>query len=707
MNITHRFSWRVRVGIALLATVVLVLVFHARGGGVEAAEPPAGIKVGRANLVVSVGGVGRIVEARTSFLTPSASGSASGGSSATFIANAVYPRTGGRIAKLFVEAGKRVAEGQVVAIIDDGGVSANAIKQAESDLATAELELRQRQTSDPQRGTRATAEELNAARLAVSSASKRLAQLQRPPRPADVSAARLERSRAKAELAAIPPLAAPVPAGRAAALRAAKRSIVLAQERYDRLFVKPNPADVSLVDAEIKKAEADLAALKQILPAPQAEAIAAVEKAISVAQLRLAKLKGTQPDPVDVGIAVADLQRAQADLAALQRSDPPSADTDLIAARAALEAARLKLVRVQRPVDGVDIAAAELDVERARAELAALLRRPQAVMPEAVEAAEQALAAARLKRERLFRKPDKADVTAARLELDRAHAELAALKIVGPSKAARAANEAARAAARQAIEAARTKVRQVLRPALPADITAARLDIQKAEADLAVLKARGGPASEFDIELAGLKVKAAKAKLAAARSSQNLLTVYSPAAGTVTALYTADGSTVDPTTPILAVADLSKLAVSVDLSEFDVAQVSQGLKAIVSVDALGGKAFPGKVLYTAPSGTDNGGIVTFPVRVGLTAVKGLKPGMNVSVRIIVAQKRNVLQVPLEAVTRDDENNAIVNVVNAAGKILEREVTLGLSNNKNVEILEGLRAGERVVVEEPAAPGEEE
>jgi multidrug efflux pump subunit AcrA (membrane-fusion protein) len=489
-------------------------------------------------------------------------------------------------------------------------------------------------------------------------------------------------------------------------LRAARRNIVLAQERYDRLFAKPNPADVSLADAEVKKAEADLAALKQVLPPIQAEAIAAVEKAISVAQLKLGKLTGTPPDPVDIGIADADLRKAEADLAILLRADPPVSATELIAAKAAIEAARLKLVRIQRPVDAVDVAAAELEIKRAQAELAALLRRPQAVLPEAVEAAKQALAAAHLKRERLFRKPDKADVTSAKLELDRARADLVALQ-AGPSKAALAATTAARAAARQAVEAARTKLRQVLRPALPSDIAAARLEISRTEAELAVLRARGGPASEFDIGLGRLKVKAAQARLSAARSSQSLLTVYSPAAGTVTALYTTVGASIDPTTPILAVADLSKLAVSVDLSEFDVAQVTQGLKAIVKVDALGGKAFPGKVLYTAPSGTDNGGIVTFPVRVGLTAAKGLKPGMNVSVRIIVAQKRNVLQVPLEAVTRDDENNAIVSVVNAAGNVLEREVTLGLANNKNVEILEGLRAGERVIVEEAAPAGEEE
>jgi HlyD family secretion protein len=144
----------------------------------------------------------------------------------------------------------------------------------------------------------------------------------------------------------------------------------------------------------------------------------------------------------------------------------------------------------------------------------------------------------------------------------------------------------------------------------------------------------------------------------------------------------------------VSVSDLRHLAVSVDLSEFDAAQVRGGLPAVVSVDALGGRKLPGRVLFAPLAGVDNGGVVTFPVRVSITSVAGVRPGMNASVRIIVAQRRNVVTVPLEAVSRGS-GAAHVTVVDASGRARPRRVSVGLADNKIIEITRGLRPGERV------------
>ena len=126
----------------------------------------------------------------------------------------------------------------------------------------------------------------------------------------------------------------------------------------------------------------------------------------------------------------------------------------------------------------------------------------------------------------------------------------------------------------------------------------------------------------------------AQLRLATARTAKPLLTVRAPATGTVTALLTVPGAPVDSLTPIAAVADLDRLAVDVDLSEFDVAQVKRGMRAIVRVDALGGKAFRGKVAFAALTGTNTGGVVTFPVRVDIARSTRLRPGMNVVATVI-------------------------------------------------------------------------
>src|SRR5581483_1629997 len=192
---------------------------------------------------------------------------------------------------------------------------------------------------------------------------------------------------------------------------------------------------------------------------------------------------------------------------------------------------------------------------------------------------------------------------------------------------------------------------------------------------LAVLRARGGPASPGEIALARLKVEAARARLESARVAAGLLTVRAPVAGVVT--------------------------------EFDAAQVKRGLEAVVRVDALGGRSYSGRVLTPALAGSDAGGVVTFPVRVSLLrAARGLKPGMNVSVRIVVAERRNVVRIPLDAVARDDEGRPVVSVLVGEEETVERHVRLGLANNKDVEVVKGLRAGERVLLPEPDTGGEE-
>jgi HlyD family secretion protein len=317
---------------------------------------------------------------------------------------------------------------------------------------------------------------------------------------------------------------------------------------------------------------------------------------------------------------------------------------EIDAGRAAIAAAKARLAKLLGPPDPADVSAAQLELDRARAELAALLRPAVSAMPEAIAAAEQALDAAKQKRARLRQGSTRADVTAATLELLRARTDLRTLRI-------------------------------------------------------AMRKASGGSSSTADVpvRLGLLKIQGAQNRLAAARAAQSQLDVTSPWNGTVSAVYVAKGARVDPTTPVASVSDLDNLAVNVNLSEFDVAQVKGGMPAVVSVDALGGETFPGTVEQVALAGTDTGGVVTFPVRISLEDSEGLKPGMNTSVRIIVAKKSDVIRLPLEAVTTNDEDQAFVTVLDESGQETEVEVETGLENAERIEIVSGIEAGARVVL----------
>ena len=661
------------------------------------------VKVTRADLVVSVGGVGRIVEkngaaaiavpttSTSGISTPGSTGAS--GSTTTAPSDAVFPRTSGHVSRILVAPGQHVRAGQSLAVLDDGGVSAAAIAAAENDRESAAVELEQKLTQDPLRGFPATQAEVAAARLAVTAARQKLARLLAGARPADIATARADVQKSEGDLET---LLGGSSAAHARALGVAREAIKAAKVRLARLRKPATPADIGAAQADLKKAIADKATLLRPPPPPTPEQLDAATQAVNLAQQKLDRLNGP-PDPIAVQQALQDEMTAISAHADLEAQNPPASPLAVAAAQAVIETASMRVQKVRGPPDPIDVQAAQSDLAKAKADLAVLQQPPVGATQESIDAADQAIAAAKLKLHQLT-KPNPADVESARLDLAKARADYKALA-AGPGPQSLAS-------AHEAVAASRARLAQLLAPPLRSDVAAAKADVGKAEGDLAALLARRAPASPFDIRLARLKLSAADERLALARRAEEQLTVRATTAGTVTEVLTRVGAPVDGSTPVATVSDLSDLAAMVNLSEFDAAAVKRGQPARVSVDALGGKVFLGTVLFAALSGNDNGsGVVTFPVLVGLKNLNGVKPGMNASVRIITAERRNVLEVPLEAVSKDDEDRPAVTVMDAKGRTSLKPVQLGLANNKSVEIVKGVHAGQRLVVAPPEEGGD--
>jgi RND family efflux transporter MFP subunit len=622
--------------------VLVVAIWSLQGGGSASADDTPTATATRGDIVDAVGGVGRIVQAKAArpIATPApATGGTATGSSAP--------------AEAPPDAVFPQASGRLVRFVVSPG-----------DLVVAGQPL-------------AVLDDGGAAAAGVRQARNDLS----------TALVELRQKQTSDPLKGVPATSEEVTAGRYA--------VTAALRRLGGLLSPPLAADVSAAWLDVRRADADLETLLGGSPTQRAEAVRLAQQGVAVAQDQLNRTLGPA-DPADVSAARADFTKAEADLALLLRPADRPLPEEVAAAERAVTVARANLAEAEAliPPDDAAVRDAQLALDRAVAELAVLQRAPNAPLPEEIASARQIVEAARAKLAKLLGPPSSVDVRSARLELDRARVDLRKLE-AGPS-------ETELAAGRQAVAAARAKLTQLLGPPLRADIATSRLDVRRAEADLSVLLTRGGPAASDDVSIAQLKVDAARIRLALARINLRLLTVRAPAPGTVTGTLTVPGAPVDTTTPIVTVADLDRLAVSVDLSEFDVAKVRRGLKAAVSVDALGGESFSGIVLFAAPTGTENGGVVTFPVRVGLSRSGGLRPGMNVSVRIVVAQRRNAVLVPLEAVSQDGDEPTVTVIADSGES--QRTVKLGLSNNKSAQIVEGLRPGERVVLPE-AAPTE--
>jgi len=137
--------------------------------------------------------------------------------------------------------------------------------------------------------------------------------------------------------------------------------------------------------------------------------------------------------------------------------------------------------------------------------------------------------------------------------------------------------------------------------------------------------------------------------------------------------------------------------VSLNLTEFDVSRTRVGAVSRISADALGGRRYGGNVVDVGLSGGDTGGVVTFPVVISVDEASGLRPGMSVSVRIVVSRRPEVVRVPVDAVKTPEGGRATMTVRTPSGQLKKRSVKLGLVVDSFVEVRSGLSEGENVVV----------
>ncbi|HWI82934.1 efflux RND transporter periplasmic adaptor subunit [Ramlibacter sp.] len=177
--------------------------------------------------------------------------------------------------------------------------------------------------------------------------------------------------------------------------------------------------------------------------------------------------------------------------------------------------------------------------------------------------------------------------------------------------------------------------------------------------------------------------------------ARRTVTFRSPVSGIVTEKKAVQGMRFMPGEMLYQVTDLSSVWVIADVFEQDIGLVRAGSRASVKINAYPDKAFEGRITYVYP--TLKAETRTVPVRVEL-ANPGqlLKPAMFSQVEVQVGGKAPVLAVPDSAVI-DSGTRRIVLVQLKEGRFEPREVKLGARSENYVEVVDGVREGEQVVV----------
>lgn len=206
--------------------------------------------------------------------------------------------------------------------------------------------------------------------------------------------------------------------------------------------------------------------------------------------------------------------------------------------------------------------------------------------------------------------------------------------------------------------------------------------------------------TEYQAAKAGLDelnagIAGAQANLDNIRNNLANCNVPSPIDGIVGIISVNVGDSVTAQSPVAVVSDTSRLEVQVNVSEAEVSFVQPNQVVKVYVDAVSSTPFTGKVTSVAQAADSR--LKTYPVKITLdNPGRILKSGMFAEVHLATLTRHGVLAVPREAVV-DRGARRVVYLVNKNGVAREREVRVGIENDRLVEIAGGLKAGEKIVV----------
>lgn len=244
-------------------------------------------------------------------------------------------------------------------------------------------------------------------------------------------------------------------------------------------------------------------------------------------------------------------------------------------------------------------------------------------------------------------------------------------------------------------EIARLQLEQ-LQNGSSADLNAAYARLAQAQRELERLQA--GP-TQAEIDQADTQIAQAQLQVDDALAALERLRLTAPFDGVITAVNAEVGSLVAPGMPVVEIADLEPMRLTVQVDEIDVRQIEANMPARVQVDALPELTLSATLEQIALVASNENGIVNYDVRVRLDeGDPRVRVGMTAEASVVVESREDVLVVPNQYIRLDRaRNQAFVNLLNADGTLREVEVTLGLQGEENSEIVGGLREGDILAV----------
>ncbi len=235
----------------------------------------------------------------------------------------------------------------------------------------------------------------------------------------------------------------------------------------------------------------------------------------------------------------------------------------------------------------------------------------------------------------------------------------------------------------------------------------ATLQVAQSEAQVRKLEANYRRATQLagqqmvsanDVDQLRYDLENARAAYRLARLELSYGAVTAPISGVVAARNIKPGNLVQINTPIFTIVDNSLLEATLNAPEREIEVLKAGQAVQLAVDALPGKSFEGRIDRVSPVVDSGSG--TFRVVCAFDGGGELQPGMFGRIRINYDQRADALAIPRNALLDDGSAPAVFTV--RGGKAVRTELKLGYVDGEWVEVRDGLRAGDPVVVAGKAA-----
>ncbi len=240
--------------------------------------------------------------------------------------------------------------------------------------------------------------------------------------------------------------------------------------------------------------------------------------------------------------------------------------------------------------------------------------------------------------------------------------------------------------------------------ALPdAELDAARTALDVARSQLAAARAALESTSPGGSEYSATAATAAEAQAALAVAEARLAAtrIEAPTAGVVLARKVEPGDVVQPGTGLITLLGAGTPRLSAEADEKYLGVASVGQTAIAIAAAAPDRPFPARLIYVAPAVDPGRG--TIELRFAVPEPPAfLRPELTVSVNLDVARREATVALPLAAI-RDAATEQPWALVVAGDRLERRPLRLGIRGDERIEVLEGVREGERVVVTSRSVP----